>query len=102
MAPALPHIFSGTVLDDDNVTPRGSVSMTMTNERTLETTSTTTNAAGGFILNTANFASGYTEGDYVVISTNSSGANGNDLRIRVIARGVGQIDEIRVDYDTRA
>ena len=96
-----PYTIYGTVLDDDNVTPRTGVSLTMKNLTTGETITGSTNSLGQFSINCADFTSGYSDGDYVLVSTDSSGNNGQDLRIKFISRGIGQINEIRTDYMIR-
>lgn len=98
---AVPYILSGIVVDDDNVTARANIPLTATNARTGERISMSTDANGEFAFDCADFPSGYDDLDYIRILTNTTGTNGQDLRIRVIARGIGQINEIKAEYTTR-
>jgi len=100
--PTLPYIITGRVVDDDNVTPRTNISLSMKNVRTGETITSVTDSNGDFIFDCANFeTNGYVDGDYVLVSTDSTGANGQDLRIKVFSYGYGQIDEIKVEYSIK-
>ena len=99
---AIPYIISGTVLDDDNVTPRANISLTAKNMRTFREISTNTDASGNFAIDCANFTDSYEDLDFVLISTNSTGNNGQDLRLRIICNALGQINEIKTEYTTRS
>lgn len=101
MAAPTPYLIAGEVLDDDNVTPRTNITLTARNERTFEEITTITDAGGQFVFDCANFANSYNDLDYVLIRTDTTGSNGQDLRIRIIARGLGQVNEIKVEYTTR-
>ena len=99
--PFEPYTIYGTVLDDDGVTPRSGVSLNMKNLTTGETITGITNSLGQFSMNCADFTSGYSDGDYVLVSTDSSGNNGQDLRIKFVSRGIGQVNDLDVSYTIR-
>lgn len=63
----LPFPINGVVYDTDGTTAMASVKVTLRNERTNETISTTTNASGQYILDCANLASQYADGDVVTV-----------------------------------
>jgi hypothetical protein len=90
------------VIDDDLINVRANITLTLINERTGESITTTTNSLGQYIFDCANFESGYTDLDFLLIQTDSTGTNGKDLRLKFISRGLGQIDEIKCEYATRS
>lgn len=95
-----PYLVYGTLYENDGSTPDASASLTIKNETTSETLTTTTNSIGQYIFDCANFTSNYADGDYVTVTLNESGSVGQDLKIKIISRGYGQISEFDVSYST--
>lgn len=65
--PSTPYPIYGILYDTDGSTPIASTTVKIRNESTNETTSVTTNSSGQFVLDCGNFASGWTNGDYVTV-----------------------------------
>lgn len=101
--PLEPYLIEVQVLDDDNSTPRTNIQLMAVNESTGESITTYTDSRGEAVFDCANFfVSGYSDLDFIKILTNATGTNGKELRIRIISHGIGQIDEIKVKYNTRS
>lgn len=63
--PQLPWLIRGVVKDIDEAVDTSGVTVYAYNLTTEESISTTSNSSGEFILDCANFASGYTNGDVI-------------------------------------
>ena len=87
--PGFPFPISGRVFDTDGVTALSGVRVTVRNERTSETTNTTTLSNGDYGLHAANFASGYADKDLVTVFVIYS--NAEDFEERTINIGEGGI-----------
>ena len=96
------YIIAGRVLDDDNSTPRANISLSMKNLSTGEVIYTTTDNNGYFAFDCANYETfGYSDLDYVLVSTDSTGSNGQDLRVRIVSFSYGQVNQLDVQYSIR-
>jgi hypothetical protein len=65
MAPYIPYPIDGTVYDIDGSTKVAGATVIAFNVDTGERTSTTTDSSGDFLIDMANFASGYSDGDRI-------------------------------------
>lgn len=63
---SLPYIISGKITDTDATNPNGA-KVTIRNDRNGETTTTTTNSSGEYVVDAANFASGYLATDHLTV-----------------------------------
>jgi len=98
--PSTPYIISGTVYDSDQVTPTSGATVTLTDETTNESISTTTNALGQYIMDMTNLASGPTTDGFIKIVVSGSGTNGKDLRYKaVLLSGHGEISKLKISYE---
>jgi len=91
----LPYPIYGTITASDDSTPNTKV--VLRNDRTGETTNTTSNTSGQYVLESANFTSGYMESDRVTVIVGygdeegsgsiliSSGTHNIDITLAAIA-----------------
>lgn len=96
---AVPYVVGGRVRQSDGVTPSANNNLVLRYEPSNEFLFTTTDVNGDYAFDLANLTS-YTDGDYFIIVATGSTSIVQDLRLRIIARDIAQISEIKVKYST--
>lgn len=85
MPPQNSYILSGRVFASNGTTPSSDKTVIVTNERTGETLSTTSNVNGEWAIDCSNFPSGYSHNDYITYtSSGGGGTKGKYAGFRVI------------------
>jgi len=96
-----PYLIQGKIYDSTD-SPVKNATVTITNESTGDTQTTTTGSTGDYVFDCGNFTNGWTDGNKLGITATYSGIGtdiGESLRVKVVAiKNPTQIKRLEVLY----
>ena len=97
--PAVPYVIGGKIFQVGGTTPSTGNTVQFIHEDSGEILTVITAADGSYAFDLTNLTS-YDEGDYFQIIPTGSTSTSQDMRLRIIARNIMEIPEIKIKYKT--